>query len=236
MTEQRSDDLLRSRQEAALLLRLDPTNLSPSDALRCDLIATLRLSIDSAQADALEGRAADLGRLIVATESLVKLLPSEPPKPESQRDDPRVVLWNIIKEGRDRAALGLEGYDGKCKQIEALQAEVAALKAQLVGAGLAPALPDANSSDRRTNLAIDPPLSDITPPGELGDCYRGVRRGPDDPKPPVTIDGQAARPKPPAAGAAPQNWDDTAGGKAWRGWHNAGGSVGGDRWSNRNIP
>src|SRR6202048_773529 len=90
MAEQRSDDLLRSRQEAALLLRLDPTNLSPSDALRCDLISTLRLSIDSAQADALEGRAAALGRLIVATESLVKLLPSEPPKPESQREDPRV--------------------------------------------------------------------------------------------------------------------------------------------------
>jgi hypothetical protein len=41
MTEPRSDDLLKSRQEAALLLRLDPQNLSPSDALRCDLIATL---------------------------------------------------------------------------------------------------------------------------------------------------------------------------------------------------
>jgi hypothetical protein len=85
MAEPRSDDLLRSRQEAALLLRLDPQNLSPSDALRCDLVATLRLSIDSAQADALEGRAADLGRLIVATESLVKLLPSEPPQPASTR-------------------------------------------------------------------------------------------------------------------------------------------------------
>jgi hypothetical protein len=131
MAEQRSDDLLRSRQEAALLLRLDPSNLSPSDALRCDLIATLRLSIDSAQADALEGRAADLGRLIVATESLVKLLPSEPPKPESQRDDPRVVLWNIIKEGRDRAALGFEGYDGKVRQVEALQAELASRDAEI---------------------------------------------------------------------------------------------------------
>ena len=81
------------------------------------------------------------------------------------------------KEGRDRAALGLEGYDGKCKQIEALQAEVATLKAQLVGAGLAPALPDANSSARRTNLAIDP--TEVVPPSE----YLGVppMRGPDDP-------------------------------------------------------
>src|ERR1700732_3417924 len=109
---------------SALLLRLDPQNLSPSDALRCDLIATLRLSIDSAQADALDGRAADLGRLIVATESLVKFLPSWPPRPEAPSGaDPQVVLWNIIKEGRDRLAEGYEGYDGKCRQIEALQAE-----------------------------------------------------------------------------------------------------------------
>ena len=173
-----SDDLLRSRQEAALLLRLDPSNLSPSDALRCDLIATLRLSIDSAQADSLEGRAADLGRLIVATESLVKLLPSEPPKPEaSQRADPRVVLWNIIKEGRDRLAAGEEGYDGLVRKAKRLQAEVAALKAQLVGAGLAPALPVVPNS-----TAIDLAEADITPPGEIGgECYAGIRPGPDDP-------------------------------------------------------
>jgi hypothetical protein len=224
MAEQRSDDLLRSRQEAALLLRLDPSNLSPSDALRCDLIATLRLSIDSAQADALEGRAADLGRLIVATESLVKLLPSEPPKPESQRDDPRVVLWNIIKEGRDRAALGFEGYDGKCKQIEALQAEVAALKAQLVGAGLAPALPVVNST------AIDPPTSAIVPPGERAECDAGPRAGLDDPPPRSTriIEGKAVTSAPAAS------WDDTPSGRAWQSWHDAGGSVGGDPWANNN--
>jgi hypothetical protein len=197
MTEQRSDDLLKSRQEAALLLRLDPSNLSPSDALRCDLIATLRLSIDSAQADALEGRAADLGRLIVATESLVKLLPSDPPKPEaSQRDDPRVVLWNIIKEGRDRAALGFEGYDGKCKQIEALQAEVAALKARL---GLTPALPDVTGRQVGTSGNLKTVITNITPPGE----YLGVppMSGPDDPPKPRVIEGKA---NPPAASAAPQ--------------------------------
>src|ERR1700726_4947361 len=96
MTEPRNDDLLRSRQEAALLLRLDPQNLSPADALKCDLIATLRLSIDSAQADALEGRAADLGRLIVATETLVKLLPSETPKPDS-RDDHEATIAPLLK-------------------------------------------------------------------------------------------------------------------------------------------
>ena len=228
MAEQRSDDLLRSRQEAALLLRLDPTNLSPSDVLRCDLVASLRLVVDDASATVLDGRAPDLARLLTATETLIRLLPSEPPKPESQRDDPREVLWNIIKEGRDRLAEGYEGYDGKCRQIEALQGEVAALKAQLVGAGLAPALPDVPMG----GFAINPPTSAIVPPSERAECDLGPQRGPDDPKPPVTIDAKAkvVPPAPPA----PQNWDDTDSGKAWQAWHDAGGSVGGDRWSNRN--
>src|ERR1700738_1842383 len=94
MAEQRSDDLLRSRQEAALLLRLDPTNLSPGDEVRCDLISTLALSIDSAQADALEGKAGDLGRLIVAVTELVKLLPSAPPKPA---DDGKAAIAPLLK-------------------------------------------------------------------------------------------------------------------------------------------
>jgi hypothetical protein len=230
MAEQRSDDLLRSRQEAALLLRLDPSNLSPSDALRCDLIATLRLSIDSAQADALEGRAADLGRLIVATESLVKLLPSEPPKLESQRDDPRVVLWNIIKEGRDRAALGFEGYDGKCKQIEALQAEVAALKAQLVAGGLTPALPDVADRQVDTSVhlktAITPALADIALPGEHGVKPRvGIERGPDDPPKSRVIEGKANPPAAPSATPPAK--------PAWQDWLDSGGygGPGYDRWA-----
>ena len=213
MAEQRSDDLLRSREEAALLLRLDPSNLSPSDALRCDLIATLRLSIDSAQADALEGRAADLGRLIVATESLVKLLPSEPPKPESQREDPRVVLWRIIKEGRDRLAEGFEGYDGKVKQIEVLQAELAAKDAELAALKTGSAPPDVPLGGimphRGGSTAIDPAEADITPPGEIGgECYAGIRPGPDDPprRSPTVIEGRVVkRPKPPAASAVPQS-------------------------------
>jgi hypothetical protein len=125
MTEPRSDDLQRSRHEAALLLRLDPQNLSPSDALRCDLVATLRLSIDSAQADALEGRAADLGRLIVATESLVKLLPSEPKQPLSRGPGPREIMLETYKAMRARGAAFGQGYDGLKLENERLKARVA---------------------------------------------------------------------------------------------------------------
>jgi hypothetical protein len=232
---ERSDDLLRSRQEAALLLRLDPQNLSASDALRCDLIATLRLSIDSAQADALEGRAADLGRLIVATESLVKLLPSEPPKPESQREDPRVVLWRIIKEGRDRLAEGFEGYDGKVKQIEVLQAELAAKDAELAALKTGSAPPDVPLGGimphRGGSTVIDPSEADVCPPSEIGVALSGHVPGPDDP-PPRSTRVIEAKANPPAA---PRNWDESPNGKAWRDWHDA--QQGGahyDRWANRN--
>jgi hypothetical protein len=230
---ERSDDLLRSRQEAALLLRLDPQNLSPSDALRCDLIATLRLSIDSAQADALEGRAADLGRLIVATESLVKLLPSESPKPESHEADPRQQMWEIYRTMRARGELAGPKYslDAALKRIDELEAQLAA-------GGLTPALPDA--ADRQVDTsghlktAITP--RDVVPASEWrGETYAGTRSGPDDPKPPVTIEGKA---NPPAARASrPPDWDSTPSGRAWRTWVDAGSPGGGfDRWSNRNIP
>jgi hypothetical protein len=224
---ERSDDLLRSRQEAAVLLRLDPQNLSPADELRCDLISTLRLSIDGAQADALEGRAADLGRLIVATEALVKLLPGEPPKTESQHGDPRVEMYRIYKQMRERGEIGLKPDAG---QVEALQDEVATLKveiAELKGqssnvrerghlpAGAAPA-------------PLDVPTSDIVPPGEIGSCHARHVAGPDDPPRRSTrvIEGNAAAATP----AAPRNWDETDNGKRWQAWHDAGVGGGSKYW------
>ena len=156
MTEPRSDDLQRSRHEAALLLRLDPQNLSPSDALRCDLVATLRLSIDSAQADALEGRAADLGRLIVATESLVKLLPSEPPQPASLGADPRQIMWETYSGMRARAAAVFEGYDGKVAQVAALQGEVEQLKAEIERLKAGAPAPDESTP-------MPPPAGNVVP-------------------------------------------------------------------------
>jgi hypothetical protein len=144
MTE--PNDLKASRREAAQLLGFgdDPSRLCPADRLKVDLVSTLRLVIDHAGEVVLEGGTADLGRLVTAVEHLTRLLPAarEPPP---TRDDPRVVLWNMLKEGRDRLAEGFEGYDGKCRQIEALQAELAAKDAEIAALksapGSAPALP-----------------------------------------------------------------------------------------------
>jgi hypothetical protein len=197
MAEPRSDDRSQARREAAILLGVDIDHLSPADGLRVDMVSALRLVIDHEQSCVLSGGSADLGKLNVAVQSLIALLPGrELPAPESQREDARVVLWNIIKEGRDRAALGFEGYDGKCKQIEALQAEVAALKARL---GLTPALPDVTGRQVGTSGNLKTVITNITPPGE----YLGVppMSGPDDPPKPRVIEGKA---NPPAASAAPQ--------------------------------
>jgi hypothetical protein len=231
----------KARRETAELLGYDLERLTAEQALRLDTAAALRLALDHLQGAVVRGESIDITKMLTASEALARLLPPTvlATPPSEQREDPRVVLWNIIKEGRDRAALGFEGYDGKCRQIEALQGEVAALKAQLVGAGLAPALPVVPNS-----TAITPSEADITPPGELGsDCYVGMRPGPDDRprRPPQVIEGKAV-PKSPAASAArpsrPPDWDDTPSGKAWSEWRDAGGygGPGFDRWSNRNIP
>jgi hypothetical protein len=204
---ERSDDLQRSREEAALLLRLDPQNLSPADALKCDLISTLRLSIDSAQADALEGRAADLGRLIVATESLVKLLPSDPPKPAAD-DDHEAEIAPLLKLYRY-----LHG------EVHTLSAENAQLRAALGLKGLP------NSGEIVHSTAITPALADIVPPSERAECDAGPAVGPDDPPPRSTrvIEAKAV---PAAAPAAP----------AWQSWVDAelSGSHYSDPWANNN--
>jgi hypothetical protein len=230
MTEPRNDDRSQARREAAALLGVDIDCLSPADGLRVDMVSALRLVIDHEQSCVLSGGSADLGKLNVAVQSLIALLPGrELPAPADLHSDPRQEMWRIYSEMRKRGEINLRNPDEGPLQakIDALEAEVAALKA-----GSAPALLDGSS-------AITPREADITPPSELGQCHVGDLRGPDDPPPRSTriIEGTA---NPPVASAArptrPQNWDDTAGGKAWRAWRDAGGSVGGDRWSNRNIP
>ena len=174
---------------------------------------------------------------------LMAMLPRPVSAPErDNHPDPREVMFKIYMEMRSRGEVPPEGHFQH--RIGELEHENERLRDQLVGAGLAPALPDANSSDRRTNLAITPALADIVPPSERAECDPGARPGPDDPpkRELLTIEGRAV-PNPPAASAPakpvrPQTWDDTPGGKAWQAWHDAGGygGPGFDRWSNRNIP
>jgi hypothetical protein len=215
-------DLLKARLESAALLNLgDVERLSPADALRCDLISTLRLAIDGEQATVLDGGSADLAKLITATENLIRLLPGrELPAPESQREDPREVMFKIYMQMRERGEVPPEGWHQH--RIDKLELENERLRAQLVAGGLAPALPPGGSS------AITPPTCDIVPPSERAECDAGVKPGPDDwraQRSTTVIEGKA---NPPAAGAPAKPVRP-----AWEDWLAAGGygGPGFDRWA-----
>ena len=130
-----TDDAERSAREACELLGLgnEPGRLCPADRLRVDMVSTLRLVIDHAGEAVLEGGAADLTRLVGAVDHLTRLLPKAATEAPSHREDPRKALLKIIMTMRERDADAFEGYDGKVKQVEALQAEVEQLRAQLAG-------------------------------------------------------------------------------------------------------
>jgi hypothetical protein len=127
-----ADDRAQARREAATLLGVDIDHLSAADGLRVDMISALRLVIDSEQATVLAGGSADLGKLNVAVQSLIALLPGrELPAPASSRPDPREAMWKIYSEMRARGAQFGLGYDGLKLKVEALEAELARKDAQI---------------------------------------------------------------------------------------------------------
>jgi hypothetical protein len=172
MTEPRNDDRAQARREAATLLGVDVDHLSAADGLRVDMISALRLVIDSEQAAVLAGGSADLGKLNVAVQSLIALLPGrELPEPASSRPDPRKIMFDTYMAMRRRGELGDRAAEPSLRaQIDQLRAENESLRAVL-GSG--------------STAAITPPTCDIVPPGERAECDPGMRPGPDDPRPPV---------------------------------------------------
>jgi hypothetical protein len=153
------------------------------------------LVIDDAGATVLNGSSTDLGRLITATESLIALLPNrELPKPAPRADDPndpRKIMWETYLGMRRRGEIADEIAGPKYSHNAALR-RIAELEAALAA---------------MSSTAITPTESDIVPPGEIGECYAGVRPGPDDPprRSPPVIEGEAVRPAPsrPPASTAP---------------------------------
>jgi hypothetical protein len=104
------------------------------------------------------------------------LLPPLRDQPTIRREDPRESLWRIYKQMRDRGQVPQTLQ----ARIEELEAENAQLRSALAG----------------SPTALTPALSDIVPPGEIGECYAGgPRPGPDDPpkRQPLVIEGNAAR-------------------------------------------
>jgi hypothetical protein len=232
----------KARAEIIALFGWNADSLSPDQTLRIDCAVALRLALDDLQGRIVRGESADVSRMLTASEALARLLPPTvlATPPAEQHGDPRQAMWEIYKTMRERGEIGLKALapdEGPLQtKINEQAAEIERLKALI---------PPSGTSCMTGSTAIDPPTCDIVPPSELGEAYVGMKRGADDPPPMLPpIEGKAVKvsptnpPNPPAARAArpsrPQTWDDTAGGKAWQAWHDAGGSVGGDPWANNN--
>src|SRR5262249_57934304 len=108
----------RPRREAAELLGLDPDKLTPGDRLRCELISALRAAVDDELAKVTSSRSADLGKLIIAVDTLTRFLAEAKPKPEAAHSvytqDPYKVMEDIVDrwiaaEEAERAERGLSG-------------------------------------------------------------------------------------------------------------------------------
>jgi hypothetical protein len=159
-----ADDRTQARREAATLLGVDVEHLTAADGLRVDMVSALRLVIDSEQASILSGGSADLGKLNVAVQSLIALLPNrELPESAASRADPRAHMWAVYSEMRRRGADVGQGYDGALKRIAALEAEIAALKAGVPAPGesTAPPLPD---NVVKLSTRVDNPRPPAAPP------------------------------------------------------------------------
>jgi len=133
----KTDDAEWAHAEASALLGLggDPSKLCGADRVRVGMVAGLMAAVDAATESLLAGNssAGDIGRLTSSVDALIRLLPKAATEPAQTREDPRKALLDLILTMRDRDADAFEGYDGKVKQVEVLQAEIAQLRAQLAG-------------------------------------------------------------------------------------------------------
>jgi hypothetical protein len=178
------------RKELAEELGYDPDNLSTVESMRVDVVFGLKSSLDELRARMFDGQKVDTNEMRAIADTLERFLPVRP-KPEpalDPRDDPHARLMKIVDnwianheaEKAARVEMGLPA-DVKDARIAQLEAEVARL------GGEPTALP---APGERT---ITPSESDVMPPGEVpGRNLRTSKQvGPDDPKPPVTIDAKA---------------------------------------------
>jgi hypothetical protein len=204
----------KTRAEIIELFDWNADSLTPDQTLRIDCAVALRLALDDLQGRVVRGESIDIARMLTASEALSRLLPpavlSQPPA--EQRDDHEAAIAPLLKL-----------YRYLHESVHTLTAENGQLRAALKAAAVPLPLDVPMTAE---HVPINPPTSAIVPPGEIGtDCYTGMRPGPDDRprRPPPVIDGAVAG----AAPAKPAR-------PAWEDWLSSGGSVGGDRWSNRN--
>src|SRR5262249_42929378 len=191
-----------ARRESAALLSLNPGDLSPAGALKCDMVSALRLVIDDELARATSGSGADLGKLITAVEHLAGILKEANPTkaddgiPALFKKDSAKALEEILDrwlaaDEQDRAEKGLpprvHDEAEMQKRIEELETENLRLRGQ--GGQDPKALP---APEAKADRVITPSESEVIPPGEIPELNMKARPGRDDhrvKRQPQTIDG-----------------------------------------------
>jgi hypothetical protein len=86
------------RASTAKLLRLDPAALSPSEAVRVDRAASLRMLIDGFQAAQLRGEVIDAKGFVIASQELERLMGGNPAAPPTRfNDEHKAKLRKLIE-------------------------------------------------------------------------------------------------------------------------------------------
>jgi len=159
-----SEEYLAARAESCKLLGLAPDDLTPFEAIRCDVLTCLRLWLDSGQGQLLAGGNVDPTKLLAVSEALTKFVPAEP-EHKSRGADPRQIMWETYIGMRRRSELAepTSTYEGRGRRIAELEAEVAALKAGVPAPGesTAPPLPD---NVVKLSTRVDNPSPPAAPP------------------------------------------------------------------------
>jgi hypothetical protein len=150
----------RLRRETAVLLHLDIDNLSPAEALKLDLTATLRIAFDDLLGQQMSGQPINLEKLLALAEKLEHLLPL-PEEARPQRDDARMKLQALIDGAR--AAREYDVERGVCSECERLAAENTALRSMLNFARAGSRHPDQPPPEQPAAASPTPP-SELLPP------------------------------------------------------------------------
>jgi hypothetical protein len=156
----------RLRAESAQLLGLDPASLTTAQGLRVDLVASLRLALDTFTAQQLRGEPVDVGKMLSCAESLERLLPrsASPFNAKAHLDSVRTKFTALI----DSYANEFDRV--RDVRVAALEAEIAGLKETLAGkdaalavlsggaASLPPPAPTAPTAPAPAQTSPQPPL------------------------------------------------------------------------------
>jgi hypothetical protein len=153
----------KTRAEIIALFGWNAGALSPEQMLRADCATALRLGLDALQGALIRGESVDMAKMLTASEALARLLP------------PAVLAAPPAERREDPRKALLE-------MILTMRARGA----------LSDRAMEPITGRAAEPTVITPTEADVVPPCEIADRDPGMRPGPDDPAPPVTIEATAA--------------------------------------------